>query len=270
LSLRRREFLAAAAAVAATSCRPSPRARNVRYSDYPETVLDVWCPEGAGTQLFPAVVVFHGGGWYMGAKERVVVTLCAPYLQRGFAVVNVGYRLAPRFPAPAALDDALSAVRWLRGNAPRFEIDPRRVAACGHSAGGHLALMTALAPGSDGLVRAVVNLAGVTDIAAMLDGPDAADYARIWVPPQVGRVELARRVSPLWNVRAGIAPILTVHGESDEIVPFSQAVRLTEALRAAGNDATLIPIPGGGHSFSAPGWNGAGPRVFDFLARRLS
>jgi acetyl esterase/lipase len=107
--------------------------------------LDLWIPRNRIDPV-PAALMFHGGGWREGVKERILHTICQPYLRRGYAVVNVEYRKAPHYAAPAAVEDALSAARWLRANGVRYGLDLRRVVACGESAGGHLALMTVLSP----------------------------------------------------------------------------------------------------------------------------
>lgn len=118
---------------------------------------------------------------------------------------SVEYRRAGEAPAPAA--DARCAVRWVAAHADSLNAAPRRLVLSGHSAGGHLALMAALAPSSaelDGAcpwpeaprAAAVVNWFGITDVADLLDGPNQRDWAATWIGGQLDGVALARRLSP--------------------------------------------------------------------------
>ena len=261
----RRRVLAALAAVA-PGCGLYGRrvARDIRYAPYDETALDVWHPHFK-SGLNPAMLLLHGGGWQYGRKEEVGASL---YLRQGFAVVAVEYRKLPRYFAPVAVEDAVAAADWVRRNGAAYGIDASRVGAAGPSAGGHLALMAAFAPEAPKTVRAVVNFWGPTDLVAMLGtGAEANRGVGEWIPAGPGRLELARRISPLWCVRPGLPPVLTIHGDADPLVNFAQAERLTEALRAAGDRAELIRVPGGGHPPVQPA--DLPPRVFTFLKETL-
>jgi acetyl esterase/lipase len=98
-------------------------------------------------------------------------------------------------------------------------------------------------------VRAVVNFFGITDVNDQLAGPNLRSYTVQWVPEQPARGELAKRVSPLTYIRKQVPPILTVHGTADSSVPYPHAVRLTEALNAAGSRVALVTVAGGDHGF---------------------
>ena len=156
--------------------------------------------------------------------------------------------------APAAVTDVLHAAQWFHKNAGKYHVDTNRIVVTGDSAGGHLALMVAMTPRSARLgppakVAAVVNFYGITDVADQLGGPHLQDYAVTWVPEQSGRLELASRVSPMTYVRKGLPPILTIHGDADQTVPYDHGVKLTKALRDAGGDAELVSVPQGEHGF---------------------
>ena len=225
---------------------------NIPYDQYPETVLDIYQPGKAALAKRPGVIVIHGGGWVGGAKERMIKKHCLPYLQKGFVVCNVEYRLAKTAKAPAAVTDVLNAARWFRENAKRYRVDPKRIVVTGTSAGGHLALMVGLTPksarlGPETRVAAVVNWYGITDVADQLAGPNMRKYAVTWLPEQLGRLELARRVSPMTYVRKNVPAVLTIHGDADPTVPYEHGVNLTRALREAGADAELISVRGGRH-----------------------
>ncbi len=245
---------------------------NVPYDRYPQTILDVMWPRNATNDKRPGVIMFHGGGWVRSSKETMMGHFCQPYLEHGFVVCNVEYRLGPTAKAPAAVQDALTAANWFFDHAAKYNVNTNRMIATGASAGGHLALMVGMTPASADLgkpvrVAAVVNGYGITDVADVL-GAHQQSWAIQWLPEQKGRSELAKRLSPLTYVRNGLPPILTVQGANDHTVPTEQGARLTKALRAAGIDAEMITVPDAGHGFSAAQWPGVNEQIFRFLSKR--
>ena len=227
-----------------------------------ELKLDVYRRRDATTPQ-PTVVFTHGGFWAAGNKEASALALL-PWLEMGWNVVNVEYRLARVALAPAAVEDCLCALRFLAAQAKTYNIDPAQVVTSGESAGGHLALATAMIPESVGLDRecagstsplkpaAVVNWYGITDVKDVIDGPHRAGLAMQWLGSLPNREEIARRVSPLSYVREGLPPIMTIHGDADTTVPYQQAVRLHETLTKAGVKNRLLTIPGGKHGGFTP------------------
>jgi acetyl esterase/lipase len=205
----------------------------------------------------PTLIWIHGGGWTGGSKEAGILSLF-PWLEMGWNVVNVEYRLARVSLAPAAVEDCLCALRFVATRAENYGIDITRLVVSGDSAGGHLSLMTGMTPEEAGLDRqcpgaplpkiaAIVNWYGITDVADLLDGPNQKSYAVAWLSSMPNRGEIARRVSPLTYVRPGLPPILSIHGDADPTVPYSHAVRLHEALAKAGVANQLMTISGGKH-----------------------
>ncbi len=206
----------------------------------------------------PTVIYIHGGGWVGGSKEASSLRI-APYLEMGFNVVNVEYRLGRVARAPAAVEDCRCALSWVIRNAETYGIDPERLVVTGRSAGGHLSLTTAMLSVSAGFdaecnsaivpnVAAVINYYGITDVADLMAGkPNEKSYTVEWLGSQGDRKEIADSVSPIHHVRKGLPPILTVHGDADQIVPYSHAVELHDRLNAAGAENELLTIPGGGH-----------------------
>ena len=246
---------------------------NIPYDQYKETVLDVLSPKAASKEKRPGVILIHGGGWTSGTKEQRVGYAALKYVARGFVVANVEYRLAKTATAPAAVTDVLKAARWFHNNAGKYGVDPRRIVVTGDSAGGHLALMVAMTPGSARLgppahVAAVVNFFGVTDVADLLEGDHVQKYAVTWVPEQEGRRELAKRVSPMTYVRKDLPPILTLHGDADKTVPYEQGANLTSALKKAGSDARLITVSGAGHGFPQATLDDEFEHIFAFLKEK--
>jgi len=206
----------------------------------------------------PTLIFIHGGGWVGGTKEGV--TEIPSYLEMGMNVVNVEYRLARVAPAPAAVEDCRCALRWVIQHAKEYGIDVNRIVVAGESAGGHLALTTGMLPASAGLdrqcpgpdnlkVAAIVNWYGISDVNELLDGPNMRWYAIAWLGSAPDREQVAKRVSPLTYVRAGLPPVLTIHGDADPIVPYTQSVRLHKALNDVGVPNELMTVLGGKHGF---------------------
>lgn len=220
----------------------------------------------------PLVIWVHGGGWVGGSREVANLRLL-PWLQMGWAAANVSYRVAKQAPAPAALEDVRCALRWLHARADEFRLDRERFVITGGSAGAHLALMAGMLRGSsrfdhacptEGAARwrsgeapvvkvaAIINTMGITDLPALLS-PDAAGrhYAIEWFGAlaEPARSELARELSPLHQVHDSTPPILSFHGDADDVVPFSQAQRLHAALAAASRPQQLVAVPGAKHGF---------------------
>ncbi len=251
-----------------------PTQANIAYSGHPQTVLDIYQPAGAAGGKRPGVVAIHGGGWVSGSKERSMPTLVEPWLAKGFVVANVEYRLAKVATAPAAVVDALAAVEWFRKNASKYGVDPKRIIVTGESAGGHLALMSAMVQKSSGFgsadrVAAVINFWGITDVEDQVDGSSIRQYATTWVPDSTSeRREFARKLSPVSYVRKDLPPILTIHGDADETVPYDHGVELTRLLRNAKSDAELIPLRGYPHGFQLPRLAEIYGHVWAFLGKR--
>ena len=226
-----------------------------------ETKLDVYQRrDAAGAQ--PTLIFIHGGGWVGGSKEGSQMSI-VPWLEMGWNVVNVEYRLGRISLAPAAVEDCLCALRWVGAHAKDYNFDLSKLVVTGESAGGHLALTTGMIPMSAGFdrecpgrdlpkVSAILNWYGITDVNDVLDGPNQRTYAVQWFASLPDKAALAKQLSPLEYVRPGLPPILTVHGDADPVVPYQQAVRLQAALNKADVPHELVTIPGGKHGNFSP------------------
>ena len=231
---------------------------NVTYhvASNQENKLDLYVPRGASGPT-PVLMYIHGGRWVGGTKESSVLRIL-PYLEMGWAVANVEYRLGAVARAPAAVEDGLCALRWVIRNAGQYNLDTSRIVTTGNSAGGHLALTTGMIPASAGLdrecpgseelsVAAIINWYGITEVGDLLDGPNIRSYAVEWMGSLENRFEIAERVSPMTYVRAGLPPTLTIHGDADPTVPYQHAIALHEKLDELGVSNVLHTVPGGGH-----------------------
>jgi acetyl esterase/lipase len=248
-----------------------------------ESKLDVYRRRDVQTPQ-PTLVFYHGGGWIAGTKESSVMSLM-PWLEMGWNVVNVEYRMARVALAPGAVEDAQCALRYVVGRAKDFNIDTNKIVVSGESAGGHLALAAGMIPTSAGFtnicagggfagsentvpkVAAIINWYGITDLNDMLAGQNTRSYAVQWLGSVPNRDAVAKSVSPLTYVRADLPPILSIQGDADPIVPYSQNVRLRDALVKAGVKTELLPIPGGGHgNFKPEERTKAYQKIREFLA----
>jgi acetyl esterase/lipase len=233
---------------------------NVTYhvADGQELKLDVYARRDVTTPQ-PTVIFIHGGFWAAGSKEASALSLL-PWMEMGWNVVNVEYRLARVAQAPAAVEDCLCALRFITQPAQvqAYNIDVTRIVVTGESAGGHLALTTAMIPEEARLdrqctgsplpkVAAVVNWYGVTDVADVVDGPHRANAAAQWMGSRTDWKEVSTRLSPLTYVRTGLPPVLTIHGDQDVTVPYEHGVRLRDALTKVNVPNQLLTIPGGRH-----------------------
>jgi acetyl esterase/lipase len=209
----------------------------------------------------PAVLCVHGGGFRAGTREGYD-KLCVTLAQYGFVAATITYRLAPKFQFPAAVHDAKAAVRWLRANATKYNIDPKRIGVTGGSAGGHLAQFLGVTgnvpefegdqnPGFPSTVSCVVNVYGPSDFTKSYGkSVDAHEVLPLWLG---GNLEHARirhiQSSPLNWVTPDAAPTLLIHGTEDKYVAYEQAVWMRDRLNSCSVEVELLTLEGAGHGF---------------------
>jgi len=229
-----------------------------------EIALRIYRPEDSGADALPVVLFFHGGGWAvcdLESHDHVCRHIAAG---ARCAVVAVDYRLAPEHPFPAAIEDAESAARWLVLNAERLEIDIRRVAVCGDSAGGNLAAVVALQSGKNGIPRIALQVLiyPVCDVSAKSESYSryGTDYVLtehtmsffidLYVPDTAQRADW--RASPLLTPNfAAAAPALIYTAEYD--ILHDEGAAYAAQLRKAGVKVRYCDIPGHMHGFLTAG-----------------
>jgi acetyl esterase/lipase len=212
----------------------------------------------------PLIIWIHGGAWLEGSKENRIPS---DYPADGYAVASINYRLSQHALFPAQIEDCKAAVRWLRANAEKYNIDPNRFGAWGESAGGHLAAMLGTTGdvnefdkgehrGVSSRVQCVADFFGPTDFLQMdehrlADGMvhNTADSpeARLVGGPIQENKEKAARANPITYVSKDDPPFLIVHGDADQLVPHHQSELLEAALKKAGVPVTLYTVKGEGH-----------------------
>jgi acetyl esterase/lipase len=240
-------------------------------------LLDLYLPE-KGDKPLPLIIWIHGGAWKTGSKDNPSPAL--RFTAEGYAVAHVGYRLSQEAKFPAQIHDCKAAVRWLRANAAKYNLDPNKFAAWGGSAGGHLVALLGTSGGVAELegnvndlkessrVQAVVDWFGPTDFLLNPNPQSAPDspVAQLLGGPVPENREKAAKASPITYVSKDAPPFLIMHGDQDHTVPFRQSEILYAALKKVGVDATLVPMKGAGHGF---GGSEAIAPVQDFLKRCL-
>lgn len=210
--------------------------------------LFVYSPQGdKGDAKAPAVVFFHGGGFKSGSAEQFKEQ--AKYLaSRGMVAVSVNYRLTkqPSVKIEDCVEDAKSAMRWVRANADKLGIDPDRIAAGGGSAGGYLAASTLLQEECN----ATTDPPGVSakPNAMILFNPAFGGAASARAKEKQGRIRGDPEKCVLVNlVKAELPPCINFYGTED---PFlKEAKQFQEAYQKAGNRFDIVTYEGQGHSF---------------------
>ena len=219
--------------------------------------LDLYCPEKVSGPA-PVIVWIHGGAWRRGGKRKCPAVALVP---DGYAVASIDYRLSSTAPFPAQIEDCKAAVRWLRANAAKYNLDADRIGVWGMSAGGHLAALLGTSGGVPELegsgdnmqyssrVQAVCAVAGPTNLPALTNvGPKrmSAIEGLLGGPLEKDKAK-AIAASPIHYVSKDDPPFLIVHGEGDRVIPVEQSQRFYEELRKAGVNATLKILPRVGH-----------------------
>lgn len=241
----------------------------------------------------PALVWIHGGGWTGGTKnEARAKEICTLLAAAGYVAVSIDYRLGEG-AWPQNLLDCKNAVRWLRANAERYHVDPRRIAVAGGSAGGHLALMVAFTAGETSLepvaphphqtsdVRCVLNLYGVTNLLSRQKTDAKGNPTGELIPAAAVRAfsakdpsdPILRLASPVTHVTRRAPPVLILHGKADTTVDYLQAEELAAVLQQHSVPHELVLLENVGHTFAFRTWGkkklarDLTPEVLRFLAQ---
>jgi len=230
--------------------------RNVAYGPLERHRLDVW---RSSRDLAGAPVIFfvHGGAWTFGDKREQGRPMLHEFVARGWVAVSCNYRLAPRHPWPAQIEDVVRTLAWIKRHVAEYGGDPDRVVVAGGSAGGHLAALLALAADdpswcpsdladvTDWSVRGCIPFYGVLEMTGdethwrglgrglliLLEG-------RVIQVPLAGHEDLYRKISPYHRVHESAPPFLVVHGGNDTLVDINVARDFVTRFR----EVALAPI----------------------------
>lgn len=275
-----------------TVIKATPTYKDIAYaSTSAAQKLDIYLPTGNGP--FPVVINIHGGGFMVGDKANPA--LGDELLAAGYAVASINYRLAAEAKYPAQIQDAKAAVRFLRANAAKYNLDPKRVVAFGQSAGGNLAATLGTSCGVAALegadlgnadqsscVQAVVDWFGPTDFLQMdqqfagTSCPVNHDAANSPESQVIGAAiqtvpDKAQAANPITYVSAKAPPFLIQHGTADCNVPPQQGQLLYDALKPliGADKVTYTLLQGAGHGGSQFSAAANVKVVLDFLGGAL-
>jgi len=198
--------------------------------------LDAWIPEGSRG----AVVLVHGGGWEAGDKRTYIGPWFATFKAAGIAWFSIDYRLAPKHPHPAAVEDIEAAVRWVQ----KYGIASKRMVLMGESAGGHLAALVALRGRVK--VAGLVSFYGIHDLVQWKAERGGLPRNISLYLPGVDEAGL-REASPVSYLKRGGPQMLLVHGKADTGVPYAQSVEFCRAAKKVGVSCGLQLIEGAPH-----------------------
>jgi sialate O-acetylesterase len=236
--------------------------------------LDIYYPDNLeNNELFPGIVIIHGGGFYTGDKakkrEKNIGNILA---QNGFVCISINYVLVKDQPTwPQPIKDCKTAVQFLNKNGEKYRIDPGKIGVIGSSAGGHLALMTGFIgpeaklepeqpyPGISTSVKAVVDLYGITNL---LTRQEIDKNGRPLCKFKQGKIEkflgvslkdnpgLWELASPVNHISPDDPPVLILHGTKDNTIDYLQSIELAEKLAETGVEHALHFVENVGHTFS--------------------
>jgi len=217
--------------------------------------LFVYKPEGwKPADRRPALVYFFGGGWTKGTPLKSA-SWAAWAASKGMVGIAPDYRTKNRFGTSplSSVADGRAAFNWVAGHAAELGIDPGKIVVGGASAGGHIALWTAIEgtpPGSNPAESPKVKPAAIFLSSAVTDTSETTGYT----PSRFG--EDARALSPVHRLDEKMPPVLMFHAADDALVDYRTAVALHDALKASGNACELVTVPQGGHGYSrnVPEW----------------
>ncbi|HSH92941.1 MAG TPA: alpha/beta hydrolase [Roseimicrobium sp.] len=227
-------------------------------AEYPEHTVTVviYSPKKAGT--YPAVLDIHGGGW-SARQVEADKPMMERIAKRGFVTALVSYRLSTEAKYPAALHDSKAAVRYLRANAKKFQIDPDRIGVMGGSAGGHLSGLLAMTTGKpefDGpgpnpkvssAVKACIVMAATQDLVASSQKGISTNSIAFFGASYADNPEIYKQASPITHVRAGVPPTIFIEGERDTL-KIGRA-EMQEKLKALGIETAVYTLKDAPHPF---------------------
>ena len=218
--------------------------------------LDIYRP-AADHEPLPVLHQVHGGGWMVSHRGRApretrqwTPTFFERMVDAGFVVVASSYRFSSEAKYPAAVEDTLDAVRWIRANIAEYGGDPSRQVVFGQSAGGYLAAAAGLHRGFEP-VDGVICWYPASDLGAIPDDDPAAAFPSAWLGAPMSTIpEITAAASLPARAHADAPPFLIQHGTADTMAPYQQGVLLHEALIAAGATSTLESFEGAEHFFA--------------------
>ncbi len=244
--------------------------------------LDIYSPKRKDNKKFPGVILIHGGGWKSGNRS-MEAPMAQHLAMNGFVAATVEYRLSPEAKYPAAIYDLKSAIRWMRANANKFNIDSSKIAVYGSSSGGHLAAFLGATnglkkfEGSEGNLNHSSDVEAVVDIDGILDFTNPAESGKDNDPekPSVGKLwlgysfkekpELWIEASPLSYVSQKTPPFVFINSSLERFHAGRET--FIEKLRSYNTYFEIHTMPDTPHTFWLfhPWFNKTADYIINFL-----
>lgn len=236
--------------------------------------MDIYLPKQEAAS-HKAIIVIYGSAWFSNnAKTMGSASLGSPLLEAGFAVVSINHRSSTDAPWPAQIQDVKAAIRFIRANAAKYNIDPSFIGITGFSSGGHLSVFAGVSGGVKTLTSGDVTvdiegnvgeyLSESSNVNAVVDwfGPvDMAHLSGCVQPSDANSPEAAligkkdprqepdwvKVISPINYVEKNSPEMLIIHGDADNVVPNCQSIHLKTTCDYVGAKSTFVSVPEGGH-----------------------
>ena len=213
---------------------------SIAYGDGARQKLDIYLPKQNADGGSTVLIFFHGGSWHDGEREGYGF-LGRAFAARGFVTVIADYRKAPSVRFPAFVQDTASAIAWVHTNISKYDGDAGRIFIMGHSAGAHIAMMTALDPQwltannlAPDVIKGVIGLAGPYDFL-----PLTSDSSKI----ALGQWPDLTETQPITYARGDAPPLLLLTGDKDTVVKPRNSKILSEKIQALGGQQQLRIYP---------------------------
>lgn len=245
-------------------------------TENPRQMLDLMLPKESKNRSLPVIVFIHGGGFKAGSKTTGLWHLRSIAESGNYACITINYRLTDESIWPTQVHDCKAAIRWVKANAKKYNMNPDKIGIWGSSAGGYLAAMLGTSAdviAMDGAIGSNFTLS--SQVACVVDFFGATDFVSLskdtpaWAKLKHGysnspdsklmgftineHPEKAAVASPITYITKDDPPFLIAHGTKDPVVPYSQSTRLHKALKEAGVESTLISVKDGSHGFKRLG-----------------
>jgi acetyl esterase/lipase len=251
--------------------------------------LDLYLPKNPDQKPLPLIVWVHGGAWRAGSKNN---PRAKGFTNQGYAVASINYRLSQEAKYPAQIHDCKAAIRWLKANAKKYNLDPNRIGAWGASAGGHLVALLGTTGEVKELEGDLGNLQYSSRVQAVCDwygptdflqgdahalpnsrfkhsAPDSPWSQLIGAPIIQENKDKIALANPINFISSDDPPFLIVHGDMDNTVPYHQSVIFYEALKKAGVDVIFHTAKGSGHGFKGRNAQIVSKLVHEFFDKHL-
>ncbi|MBO4800498.1 MAG: alpha/beta hydrolase [Bacteroidaceae bacterium] len=235
--------------------------------------LDIYLPEKKQDK-YKVIVAIYGSAWFSNNMKVITfMSLGKPLVDAGFAVVSINHRSSGDAKFPAQIQDVKAALRFIRANADKYQLDTTFVGITGFSSGGHLSALAGVTNGMktrtvgsttvdlegtvggnlehSSRVDAVVDWFGPVDMAHMencetVKDEKSPEAALIGGAPK-DNPDLIALISPITYVSPQCPPFLVFHGQADNVVPHCQGENFSKALKEAGRLEEFISVPDGQH-----------------------